>query len=165
MLLIKNYAILVLRHLRVVGGNTRVELGLGTGGPNYRARRVGAFRDRRVGSTHCVPRFVLHFHAWHVGMARRVNAAWIWRVFLARRVDAAWTPRGFGACFWHAAWRHSTGLSLLWLIIAIFSNDFAILCALTVTFSGCDRTFKLTTAFRTSLICSVCCRRVMQFSS
>ena len=75
-----------------------------TRGPNYRARRVGAFRDRRVGSTHCVPRFVLHFHTWHVGMARRVDAAWVWRVLLARRVDAAWDWRVLLARRVDAAW-------------------------------------------------------------
>ena len=127
MLLIKNYAIPVLRHLRVVGGNARVELGLGTGmggqyarGPNYRARRVGPFRGRRVGSTHCVPRFVLHFHAWHVGMARRVDAAWKWRVLLARRVDAAWVWRVFLARRVDAAWKRSQGASLSLLSFIIF---------------------------------------------
>ena len=95
-----------------------------TRGPNYRARRVGAFRDRRVGSTNCVEK-ARGYDAWvwRVGMARRVDGAGKWRVGMARGYGAwvwhaawtargngawvwraAWTPRGNGACFWRAAW-------------------------------------------------------------
>ena len=84
----------MLRHLRVVGGNTRAELGLGTGmGDNT---RVGLITGRAA----WVP---FGIHAWgpriawkrRVGMARGYGAwvwraAWKWRVFLARHVDAAW---------------------------------------------------------------------------
>ena len=139
MLLIQNYAILVLRHLRVVGGNTRVELGLGTGMRDN--TRAGPFRDRRVVSTHgtwvwraawtscgfgaCFwhaawKRRVLLARGHRVGLARVVGASRGRRVGLARVFGA---PRGKGAWDWRvflarrvdAAWkrRPSAGLSLL----------------------------------------------------
>ena len=47
------------------------------------------------------------------------------------------------------------GSKLLYLV----TISHAILCALTVAFSGYDRRFKFTTAFRTSLMCSRECVR------
>ena len=94
----------MLRHLRVLRDNTRAGPGLRVRDNTRVGYLVGAPRGRRVGSTNRVPRFGLHFHAWRVEMARRVDAAWkwgqsdrdlsyyfhAWRVEMARRVDAAW---------------------------------------------------------------------------
>ena len=118
LLLIKNYAILVLRHLRVVGGNTRVELGLGTG------MRDNTRVDLITGRAAWVP---FGIAAWGPRIACRnlcyisTHGTWVWRAAWTTRENgaccwrAAWTPRGFGACFWHAAWkrRQSASLSLL----------------------------------------------------
>ena len=113
LLLIKITSLLLLklRHLRVLRDNTRVDLGLRDpfrvcGTIHAWAYLLGAPRGPLSGSPRGVHalRFVLHFHAWHVDMARRVDAAWKWRVEMARgngaprgcrvemarRVDAAW---------------------------------------------------------------------------
>ena len=46
-------------------------------------------------------------------------------------------------------WLATLHRSSAWLKVAIFSNNCAIFCTLTVEFYGCDRSFKFATVFRT----------------
>ena len=55
------------------GQYTRVDLGLRDPFRVCGTTHARGLFSGRVGSTHCVTRFVLHFHAWHVGMTRRVE--------------------------------------------------------------------------------------------
>ena len=125
LLLIKNYAILVLRHLRVVGGNTRVELGLGTGMRDN--TRVGLITGRAAwvpfGIAAWGPRIAcrdlcyISTHGtwiWRAAWKPRGNGTRVtrfelyfhaWRVDLARRVYAAWKWRVFLARRVDAAWK------------------------------------------------------------
>ena len=106
MLLIKNYAILVLRHLRVVGGNTRVELGLGTGmGDNT---RVGLITGRAAWVPFGIAAWVHEVHAeiWasFPRMARGFGTPRGRRVGTRSACRDLGTISTHGAWIWHAAW-------------------------------------------------------------